>query len=264
VPIIINDVLDKQSPNSDKACMLLCNMTRLPGAAASVFSDMLDFDEECLQKLLNAFCTSDYNVHKCTLNYLAAFISNLLQLSKARKMILDKNKSYLKKLVVFLSPEYDQMRRGGVATIVKNSCFHYGENAHRWLLADESEGGVGIITHLLLPLTGGEQFSDEEMEKLPIDLQYLDEDKKRETDPDIRQILVECVTMLCTEKAGRELMRQQNVHLIIDNLINWEKSCSEGCHQVVKEAENCLEILVSQETDDIDNLMEVESEKKRK
>ena len=48
---------------------------------------------------------------------------------------------------------------------------------------------------------------------------------------------------LCTEKASRELMRQQNVHLIIDNLINWEKSCSEGCYQVVKAAENCLEVI---------------------
>ena len=73
---------------------------------------------------------------------------------------------------------------------------HAGNDAHKWLLAEESEGGVGLITHLLLPLAGSDEFSDEEMEKLPIDLQYLDEDKKRESDPDIRKILVECVTMV--------------------------------------------------------------------
>ena len=43
------------------------------------------------------------------------------------------------------------------------------------------------------PLAGGEQFEEEEMEKLPEDLQYLPDDKKRERDPDIRKMLIEAI-----------------------------------------------------------------------
>ena len=38
---------------------------------------------------------------------------------------------------------------------------------HDWLLGKE----VGLLTHLLLPLAGPEEFSDEEMDKLPVALQ---------------------------------------------------------------------------------------------
>ena len=62
-------------------------------------------------------------------------------------------------------------------------------DSHRWLLSDE----VDILPSLLLPLAGGEQFEEEEMEKLPEDLQYLPDDKKREGDPDIRKMLIEAI-----------------------------------------------------------------------
>ena len=60
---------------------------------------------------------------------------------------------------------------------------------HSWLLSP----AVDILPALLLPLAGPEQFSDEEMEALPLDLQYLTDDKERESDPDIRKMLVESI-----------------------------------------------------------------------
>ena len=60
---------------------------------------------------------------------------------------------------------------------------------HEWLLSD----AVDILPHLLLPLAGPEELDEDDMEKLPVDLQYLEPDKKRESDPDIRKMLVECV-----------------------------------------------------------------------
>ena len=46
---------------------------------------------------------------------------------------------------------------------------------------------------MLLPLAGPtpDTFDDEDIEKLPIDLQYLDESKKIEEDTDIRKLLLE-------------------------------------------------------------------------
>ena len=46
---------------------------------------------------------------------------------------------------------------------------------------------------LLLPLAGPEEFSEEETDKLPEDLQYLPTDKTREEDADIRKMLLEAL-----------------------------------------------------------------------
>ena len=45
------------------------------------------------------------------------------------------------------------------------------------------------------------------MDKLPVDLQYLDEDIKREPDGDIRLMLVETLMLLCNKKADRIFVR---------------------------------------------------------
>ena len=61
--------------------------------------------------------------------------------------------------------------------------------SHEWLLSDT----VDILPHLLLPLTGPEEFPEDDMEKLPPDLQYMDEEKQRESDPGIRRMLLEAL-----------------------------------------------------------------------
>lgn len=53
---------------------------------------------------------------------------------------------------------------------------------HNWLLSEE----VDILPCLLLPLAGNTEYDEEDNDKLPLELQYLPEDKKREDDPDIR------------------------------------------------------------------------------
>ena len=52
---------------------------------------------------------------------------------------------------------------------------------------------VELLTFLLLPLAGPEELTCEENEELPLDLQYLPSDKKRENDPKIHVILLECI-----------------------------------------------------------------------
>ena len=48
------------------------------------------------------------------------------------------------------------------------------------------------------------------MEKLPVDLQYLDEDIARESDADIRLMLVETLMLLCNKKADRKFVRGES------------------------------------------------------
>ena len=47
-----------------------------------------------------------------------------------------------------------------------------------------------------MPLAGPEEFDSEDMEKLPLDLQYLPPDKKREEDPDIRIMILETLMIV--------------------------------------------------------------------
>jgi len=64
---------------------------------------------------------------------------------------------------------------------------------HTWLLGSE----VDILPHLLLPLAGPEEFTDDETDKLPPELQYLPESKVRDADPDIRRMLLEAILQVC-------------------------------------------------------------------
>ena len=68
---------------------------------------------------------------------------------------------------------------------------------------------MDIVPRLLLPLAGPtpDTFDDEDIESLPLELQYLDEDKEVEEDDDIRKILLEALNQLCCTKQGRILMR---------------------------------------------------------
>ena len=50
---------------------------------------------------------------------------------------------------------------------------------------------MDILPQLLLPLAGPEEIKENEMDQLPIDLQYLPEDKEREPDEEIRTMLIE-------------------------------------------------------------------------
>ena len=115
---------------------------------------------------------------------------------------------------------------------------------------------VDLLPRLLLPLAGPtpDIFSEEEVEKLPIDLQYLDEDKKIEEDPDIRKLLLESLLQLCATKKAREIIRDQNAYLILRELhkIESDQSVQLAC-------ENVVDILIKKEDEiNFDNYKSVD------
>jgi len=63
---------------------------------------------------------------------------------------------------------------------------------HPWLFSPE----VDIMPALLLPLAGPEEFDEDDMERLPTELQYLEPSKTREPDPLIRKNLIEALTQV--------------------------------------------------------------------
>lgn len=116
---------------------------------------------------------------------------------------------------------------------MKNCCFE--TDHHEWLLSED----VDILPRLLLPLAGNEEFDDEDNDKLPLELQYLPQNKEREIDPDIRCMLIESITQLCAKRPNRELVRDKNTYVILRELHKWET-----CKKALLACENLVDILI--------------------
>ncbi|XP_065438345.1 protein HGH1 homolog isoform X4 [Chrysemys picta bellii] len=106
--------------------------------------------------VVEAFCTEGYN-KKAALHYLGPLLSNLTQLPETREFLLDRSRCVVQRLLPYTQYEASAIRRGGVIGTLRNCCFEY---------------------------------------RLPVDLQYLPQDKQREKDPDIRKMLLEAVMLL--------------------------------------------------------------------
>ena len=92
------------------------------------------------------------------------------------------------------------------------------------------------------------------MDKLPMELQYLDDDKKIEQDPDIRKMLLETLLQLCATKQARQFLREKNTYLILRELHKIEKD-----REVLLATENVVDILIKTEEEiNVENYKEVE------
>lgn len=116
--------------------------------------------------------------------------------------MLDQDQLRIQKLLPFISHS-SIARRGSICIILKNVCFK--SNSNSWLLGPS----VDILPTILKPLCGKGivNLEEDEMEKLPDDLQYLDEDTQPEDDPDIKIMIVETLLLLCNKKADRLFVR---------------------------------------------------------
>ncbi|KAK4878521.1 hypothetical protein RN001_011027 [Aquatica leii] len=224
--ILIESILDPNSEIADSSCMILSNLTRT--------SEHLE--EIDVRQILTVFVKTNYNTKGQNLYYLGPVLSNLSQSSVVRKQILDKSENMFMKILPFVEFKDSVVKRGGVVGAIRNCCFE--TEYHDWLL----NADIDILPRLLLPLAGNEEFDDVENDKLPLDLQYLPSDKERESDPDIRCMLLEAITQLCTLRRNRKLIRDQNTYIILRELHKWEKD-----RKALLACENLVDILIRTE-----------------
>ncbi|XP_070814581.1 protein HGH1 homolog [Chaetodon trifascialis] len=245
LPVLLKNLLDPEYLLSDQICTILSNLSRHEKTCKTVFKVLQE--EVGLAQLVEIFCTEGYN-KKAKLHYLGPLLSNLTQLPEARHFMTDKDRCVVQRLLSFTQYQGSAVRRGGVIGTLRNCCFDH--TLHEWLLSD----AVDILPFLLLPLAGPEELTEEENDGLPVDLQYLPEDKKREEDPDIRKMLLETLLLLTATKAGRRTLKDKNVYLIIRELHNWEKDV-----HVAAACEKLVQVLIGDEPEQgMENLMEVE------
>ncbi|XP_056647792.1 protein HGH1 homolog isoform X1 [Diorhabda sublineata] len=244
---ILKHIFNVESFIADQCCMILSDLTR-PSYLIEKVIDFIEDSDKKFDDIINVFTKVAYNKKGAKLHYLGPVLSNLSQNHKVRLFILDKNKCVIQRLLPFTGYASSLVKRGGVVGTLKNCCFE--EYYHEWLLSED----VDILPHLLLPLSGNENFDEEDNDKLPLELQYLPEDKLREEDPDIRNMLIEALTQLVTKKSNREYIRDKNAYIILRELHKWEKD-----KKVLAACENLVDILIRTEEEiGLDNLKSVE------
>ena len=175
-------------------------------------------------------------------------------------------------------------------------------NHHLWLLNYDVDTGLlklgstnpeqeqydvnqsDLVIKLVLPLCDGQDqagdtelgdLEDDQILDLPLDLQYLDESVTREADPEMRQLMVECIWLLCSTKKGRLTIRNAGIYQLIKRLHHFECNQAQktyrdktgeilkgqGENSSVAEAElKLIELLIADETDqpELENLLKVE------
>ncbi|XP_050001318.1 protein HGH1 homolog [Alexandromys fortis] len=246
---LLSCVLDPQWPWAEEAAAVLANLSRELAPCAALMEKLMVAETERLglERLVNALCTPSYNV-AAPLHYLGPLLSNLSQQAEVRAFLLDQDRCVVQRLLPLTQYPDSSVRRGGVVGTLRNCCFEHGH--HKWLLGPQ----VDILPFLLLPLAGPEEFSEEEMDRLPVDLQYLPPDKQREPDADIRKMLIEAIMLLTATAPGRQQIRDQGAYLVLRELHNWEPE-----PDVRIACEKLIQVLIGDEPEvGMDNLLEVQ------
>ncbi|XP_045142258.1 protein HGH1 homolog [Echinops telfairi] len=246
---LLGRALDPQWPWADEAAAALANLSREPAPCAAVMGvlEAAEPGEPALERLVRALCTPGYNA-RAPLHYLAPLLSNLSQRPAARSFLLDSDRCVIQRLLPLIQAADSSVRRGGVVGTLRNCCFEHRH--HEWLLGPE----VDILPFLLLPLAGPGDFPEEEMERLPVDLQYLPPDKQREPDADIRKMLIEAIMLLTATAPGRQQVRHQGAYLVLRELHSWEPEPA-----VRVACEKLIQVLIGDEPEcGMENLLEVQ------
>ncbi|RLL95313.1 hypothetical protein CFD26_102254 [Aspergillus turcosus] len=213
-------ITDVREPLADDIAMLFANLAKSDKlsrlitlkrrTAESVSTSTMAIDQlmDCFVKgaegALNKKANFDY------LSYLFADLSK----SEAGRAYFTTRQDYdgvvpVTKLTVFTEHE-SPVRRKGVASTIKNVAFEIP--FHSTLL---SEGEANLLPYVLLPITGPEEFSEEESMAMLPDLQLLPPNKQRDSDNSIIVTHLETLLLLTTTREGRDKMREINVYPII-------------------------------------------------
>lgn len=75
-----------------------------------------------------------------------------------------------------------------------------------------------------------------------VSLQYLDADKQRESDADLRNMFLDCLSQLCATKKSREFLRSKGAYEILREYHKWEEN-----RKALYYCENIVNILIRTE-----------------
>ncbi|EGS21458.1 putative cytoplasm protein [Thermochaetoides thermophila DSM 1495] len=239
--ILFGLLVDPEEPNADLLAMLLANLSKWDGLKGIVNRTQdpparLQSDKLVLNQLLDLFVKGmdkSYNKN-ANFDYLSYVFADLSKHQEIREFFL-KRQDYddvvpLNKIKVFTEHQSD-IRRKGVASTIKNVAFDVPSHS---AFLDEDQ--INILPYILLPITGNEQYDEDETLAMLPDLQFLPPDKQRDSDNSIIQTHIETLILLTTTREGRDLMRKVSVYPIIreTHLRVDDDGVREACERLVQ------------------------------
>ncbi|KAH9418152.1 Protein hgh1 [Dermatophagoides pteronyssinus] len=245
-----NHIINEQTIDFDRHLGILVNFTRHILFVESLVENVLN--PFPLDKFINGFQTKFQSNH-CQKSLMTAYLNNLCQCEKIRNRLIDGR--YLHSFMAIYdhyqqSTDLDHIQlRLSIIELIRNCCLDY--HCHERLISKEDPD---LLVRLVMPLAGGEELSDDEMESLPLDLQYLPDDKKREPNPDIRRLLIETIHQFCSTKYGREIIRFTNIYYHLREYHRWEKQ-----EDNIESLMRLIDVIIKKEEEiNVDNLRELE------
>ncbi|RPB23486.1 DUF383-domain-containing protein [Terfezia boudieri ATCC MYA-4762] len=201
-------------PAAELGSMLLANLAKHDTFPAKILEmkkskiEGISQGEMAMDQLMDCFVRGEKDW-----DYLAYVFADVSRIPQGRKYFITP-RSYdsvipMSKLVVFTEHPSD-LRRRGIASTIKNACFDLP--THSSFLSPTQ---INLLPYLLSPLMGPEEYPEDEMSKLPEDLQLLPPTKKREPEVDILTTHVESILLLATARSGREVLRDSGVYPVL-------------------------------------------------
>lgn len=148
-----------------------------------------------------------------TYDYLSYLFADLSKLEEGRTYFTSRQQYDdvipVTKLTVFTEHK-SAIRRRGVASTIKNVAFDIPFHTTLY-----SEDEANLLPYILLPITGPEEYPEEDTADMLPDLQLLPPDKQRDSDNGILVTHLETLLLLTTTREGRDKMRAINVYPLI-------------------------------------------------
>ena len=205
IATIVANICSSKNVNADLACMLLNNLAKSPAVI-----QMIAVDTQLLDQLMHVFMlpTNTFNP-SADFAFLAGIFANISTTSEGSAYVCGKLDS-----LIVMTEHPHLIRRGGVISAIKNVIYSSSHSIHLNLLRPD----LNLLVHLLLPLCGPDDFDDDDLEGMPVELQFLGTEKRRETDPKLRIMLCETLLLLCGTIESRAVLRDNNVYCVVKKL----------------------------------------------
>ncbi|CAZ80100.1 unnamed protein product [Tuber melanosporum] len=218
---LLSQITNLSNPNADLASMLLANLAKSDSIQSLItltrplLAKEVSASDNAMDQLLDLFvrgADKKLNEQAC-FDFLSYFFADVSRLGKGREYFV-RRREYdgvvpISKVIVFTECG-SLVRRKGVASAIKNSCFNIP--SHKNFLAED---GINILPYILLPIMGPEEYPEDEMLEMPSEVQLLPPDKERESDKDIIVTHLETILLLTTTREAREYLRGVNVYCIV-------------------------------------------------
>ncbi|KNC46293.1 DNA-binding protein HGH1 [Thecamonas trahens ATCC 50062] len=201
VPRLLEVLLDPDAVISELAAMLLANCTRTEAAVHDLF-DVWNTDsalEIAIVKLVRAF-------------RLKHFHNPTLRSTFSPRLFLKKDGLLLAQLLPFLDDE-SVIRRGGILGTVRNLV--YETDKHPLLL--DPTGPINLLPKLLKPLMDNRVLEEDDVVGMPLEIRQLPYTHQRESDPELRRMIVDTLFYLSLEADSRQILLDSKVYVVVRN-----------------------------------------------